>query len=392
MLTAMGVKTAAETDEVRLRHFYKVDDKTIPKLLEWRERLIADFDNDENVVKNIKAEQTQFISQTAAERRRIERDIEQLLILLRAGAVHLKKDQQLMTAKAEELSRQISQAQSDLRTVGSSLPAIIALILMTIFTPLSGVFTTRHNENYDISPVRERYDVGYGSGSSTAKNSDNYTDSDSGLPKIPMTDAEIGGLSQSERMRFAENFYNTAITYNYDDIDRVRAEKLSRQAIKFAPDQPRFLNQLGYALYGQKKYTESLKYLNQSLKLDAENSETKIFISMNYLATDRFKDSVGILNEVIEKNPDIFEAYYSLGLAFNGLKNYRAAEEVFRRAAEIKPSDADIHYRLGVCLYKLNRKDALQKEYETLLKLNSKTAQKLAGETNIEAKPSFGMY
>ena len=382
MLAAAGVKTAAEIDEIRLRDVYKIDDETIPKLLEWRERLNVDFDGDENAVKNIKAEQTQFINRIGSQRRRIERDIEQLLILLRAGAVYLKKDQQMLTAKAEELAKQISQARTELKTVGSNLPAAFALILFSVVVPMSGIFVPINNEVYKYPTISAQNGIISAAAPPPLPKND---DSNLNIPSESMTDAEISDLSQTERMRLAENLYNAAITYNYDNIDRVRAEKLSRQAIRFAADQPRFINQLGYALYGRQKYGESLKNLNRSLKLDPENSETKIFISMNYLATDRFKDSVKILKEVVEKNPDLFEAYYSLGLAFNGLKNYAAAEDVFRRAAELRSSDADIHYQLGICLYKLNKKEEMRNEYHILLSLNPKTAQKLDEETNFDA-------
>jgi tetratricopeptide (TPR) repeat protein len=89
-----------------------------------------------------------------------------------------------------------------------------------------------------------------------------------------------------------KDIFVEAVNDNYRVIDRPAAERHSRQAVRLAPDEPRFLNQLGYALYGQEKYKESLKYLNQSLALEKRNSETAIFISMNYLALERFNDSV----------------------------------------------------------------------------------------------------
>jgi DNA-binding helix-hairpin-helix protein with protein kinase domain len=85
-LTAAGVKTAAEIDANRLRDFYKIDDETIPKLLDWRARLAVEFERDVQAHEAVKAAQTNFINETSRERRRIERDIEQLLILLRGGA------------------------------------------------------------------------------------------------------------------------------------------------------------------------------------------------------------------------------------------------------------------------------------------------------------------
>ena len=388
MLMAVGVRTAAEVDENRLRDFYKVTDETIPKLLEWHERLVTDFDKDDQAVKTIKAEESRFINKTSAERRQIERDIEQLLILLRGGAAQLQKQQRQLLTKSKELSEQILQLQTDLQTIGSHLPAVIALIIITLFTPLSGIFTTQSSPARKITPPAVTQDsTGNGSGATLEKKADGYSTASSNLPDENMTDAEINNLPGWERTRLAENLYNEAITYNYDNIDRAKAEKLSRRAIRFVADQPRFLNQLGYALYGQKKYVESLKYLDQSLKLDTENSETKIFISMNYLAQERFYNSVKILSEVTKQSPDLFEGFYSLGLAYNGTENYVKAEAAFRRGAEINPGNADIHYLLGYCLYKLNKRAELQNEYDILSKLNQAKALTLAQETNLSKQP-----
>lgn len=385
-LAAVGVKTSAEIDCNRLRDFYKIDDETISELLDWRERLEDDFRRDTQASEAVKAAQTNFIDEANRERRRIERDIEQLLILLRGGAAHLHKKQQQLFTKSEELVRQISQAKSDLKALGTNAPAIISLVLISIFIPsLGAALTEPHLRGYSASSAHRDAESGFGYGAPMpAPPVPASPKTESALHGEFLTDQEINVLSKAARVDFAEDLYNQAVDYNYEEIDRAKAEQYSCKALRFAPDDPRFLNQLGYALYGQRRYVESLKYLNRSLKFDEENSETKSFISMNLLALKKFDDAARIMEDVTSRYSFSYENFYSLGLAYIGLNNYVKAEAAFRRASEINPNDADTHYQLGYCLYKLKRWNQLRQEHDTLVKLDAKIAQRLWIDTNLE--------
>lgn len=386
-LFAANVKTAAEIDANRLRYFYKIDDETTRKLLEWRERLVADFDTDASSNEVIKSEQTRFIDDANGERRRIERDIEQLLILLRGGAVHIQKQQRELFVKSQELASQISQTEIDLKTLGSNLPVTIALILISLFAPVFGALL---NADAPKSLAPRVSEVGFEKRGSSAPPlpAIDYTKSGSALLYGEnMTDEEVSELLDEERAGYAASFHTKAMSYNYGVIDRVKAEKNSRQALRFAPDDPRYLNELGYALYGQGKHGESLLYLNRSLEIEERNSGTKIFIGMNYLAIGRFNEAARILNEVTAEYSYSFEGFYNLGLAYNRLNNYVKAEAALRRASEINPDDADTHYQLGFCLYKLKKRAELRREYDTLVTLDDKIAQRLWADTNLDDEP-----
>lgn len=380
-LTAVGVKTAAEIDENRLRYFYKIGDETIPKLVEWRGLLELEFDKDERANTALAAEQARFINETNGERRRIERDIEQLLILLRGAAVHLHKQQREVFAKSEELVKRISQSQSDLQWLGSNVPATIALIIITIFAPMFGSFT-----GLNAPPSRNLQTMDSRDYPSAPPPAIDYTKFVAALPRENFTDAQIDVLFDSERLAYGEKYYSEAIKYNYSTVEteRAKAERFSRQAIRFVADDTRYLNALGYALYGQGKYDESLEYLNQSLALEKRNTKTKIFIAMNCQATERFKTAAKILKEVVEEYPNSFEGFYNLGLAYNALNDYSGAEKAFQKAVAINTDDAGSHYYLGYALYKLNRLNEVRSQFDTLVTLDENLAQRLWTDAHLD--------
>ena len=393
-LIAAGVKTAAEIDENRLRHFYKIDAEFVAPLVDWRARLAADFAADDASRAAIKSEEDKLVEAAAKERRSIERDIKQLLILLRGGAAHAQKQQRALLSKSETLARQIAQTKSDLHALGNSAAAIVALVLITIFVPLFGVALTDSGALRD--PISSH---GYGSSQissqSYARGANAALDHSAALAAGEnMTDEQIANLSDAARDDYANRFYNEAVKYNYDAIDRQKAERYSRVGLRFQgtlADEARLRNQLGYALYGQGKTRESIDVLDDALDIDKFNNETKIFLSMNYLARTEYGESIRLMSEVTKDDPHSFEGFYNLGLAYEGLRDYSQAEAAYWKAVEIKPEDAGIHYHLGFALYRLQKYGAVRREYETLSQLNKGMAQKLADDAHLKIEPSVSV-
>ncbi len=382
-----GFETAADMDSGRLRYLPEIGARTIAKLLDWRRELETNFTAESNE-DNLREEQTKLAVETAGERRRIEREIENSLVSLRSGAVNLRRRAAELSKQAAELANRLAQTKSNVEHLGTNSPAIVGLILITFLTPYFGFIVAQINEPRRQPAATSGYPGGtsrdglYAAPVSSAAN--NYPKVEPEIVAEYLTDVEITALSEERRTTYAENLFSQSTEDAYAATpDYPKAEKKVRLAIRLKPDEPRFLNQLGYVLYEQEKHNESLKYLNRSLKIEGENSATKIFIGINYLRMERFKDARQILTEVTDRYDSSFEGFYNLGLAHSGLKNYATAIAALRRAAEINPGDADTRYQLGYCFYKSGKEDEAYEQYEILLGLDKTMADKLYKEAKI---------
>ena len=383
LLVGSGVATAAEVSENKIRLFRDFNGEVVPKLLEWRNKIELEFAAAPHS-KIFKNEHEEFARETARERRRIETEIEHLLTILRSGAVNLRRRQQELREKSANLGKRFLQAKSNAEVLGSNAPAIVVLVLITILTPYFGFIVSQ------INAPRSNYGNrgGYATSAPPSKLTGTGIASDSlelSVPSENVTDAEINKMSGSQRSKYAENLFSQASDLAYKQKpDYVQSEEKIRLAVRLKENEPRLLNLLGYVLYAQHQYKESLNYLNQSLKIDGSNINTKIFISINYLDLKRFRDARRLLTEVVQQYPGSFEGLYNLGLAHSGLKDYKSAVEVLEKAAEIGKDDADTHYELGFNYYKSGNKGGAFNEYQRLLGLNSTMAEKLFDEAKLK--------
>ncbi len=384
ILIGKGVKTAAEIEENRLRDLDEIDDESVTKLLEWRGKLESDFNQNSQTAEILRTEETRLIDETTRERRRIEKEIEGLLTILRAGSVHLRQQQQQFFSKSEELAKNLLQTKSDAQALGNNIPAMAALLVITFLTPFFGGVISMTNAPKN-SPSNYYGIAAPPPPPPMPKLSTAYPKADLNVPDENITDAEIDALSLATRERYAENLLSQSSEFTYNTPDYKKAERKIRLALRLKDNDTRLLNQLGYVLYEQGKYTESLKYLNTSLKIEKENSGTKIFIGINYLKMKEFDDARQILTEVTDKYPRSFEGHYNLGLAYVGLNDYASAAESLRRAIELNPGDTDSHYELGYCFYKLGNKEKASEQYWKLFDLDKAVAEKLRKNANLGA-------
>lgn len=384
-LSSKGIKTAAEVTESRVRMFNDFNGELVPKLLEWRNKLELEFASVPRSVK-FKEQHEEYARETSRERRRIEMDIEQSLTVLRSGAVNLRRRHQELADKSKDLTTRYLQAKSNVEAMGSNSPAVVVLVLITILTPYFGFVVGQINnppvDNYSSSTKKPDYS----SDVSTSSTTPNKTENDYTYALIESyTDQEIASLSGTQRTEYAEKLFSQATTFAYggNSQNYDKAAQRMRQAIRLVQNEPRFLNQLGYVLYELEDYRESLKYLNQSLKIDKSNTMTKIYISINYLKMKRFRDAQQILTEVVKQYPGSFEGNYNLGLAYIGQNNYRQAAKFLEDAAKIGKDDVDTHYQLAVSYHKIGKQEKAEEEYYEVLRLDSSRAEELADEIEI---------
>lgn len=82
------------------------------------------------------------------------------------------------------------------------------------------------------------------------------------------------------------------------------------------------------------RHQEALELFYQARKLTNIDTET-------------LNRKVALLEQAIEKDPKFTSAYQNLGLAYQQLKNFPNAIEIYQAAIELKPDFYQVHYNLG---------------------------------------------
>jgi tetratricopeptide (TPR) repeat protein len=230
--------------------------------------------------------------------------------------------------------------------------------------------------------------LGYGTGSGTTTvNSPSSTIYANPIPDN-LTDAQIEKMTYSEKESGAKQLLERASYFADKDANYKKAEQTLLLALKLSANDVKILNKLGDVLYQQKKYKDSLVYLNRSLLLDSTNADTKFAIGADYLKMSYYEDARRIFADLVARDPKSFETQFNLGQAYKGLGQYYSAVATFRTATEIKPTDADAHYEYAVSLNKIGTQEDVLEEYQKLLDISPKTAEKLRKDLGLKNVPT----
>ncbi|HRH40964.1 MAG TPA: tetratricopeptide repeat protein [Pyrinomonadaceae bacterium] len=379
VLVRYGLQSAADIEEKRLRPMLALDDATKTYLLEWREKLEKDFEFQPDselpeVAKN------RFEIEFTENRRKIKREIEHLLSILRSGSTMLQQQQKLMMSKAETFAQKLLQAESNLKAVGDSKQLLAFLILITVFVPTFGaIFRGLVSPNRVVRNVSAGNGSGSGSGKTvTQKPVVNIEPTFEPNFKVDenISDLEIERMSANERYKSARFLYQQSIPL-FDGRYYSSAERKLDLAVRFVDYDVKILYSYADVLYNLKKYNESIKQLQQLLKIDSENENARLLIGANYLKMNRLEESKGTFLQVLDKNPSSFEANFNLGIIYENQKAYDLAVIKFGKSLEIDSRNTDVIYEQGFCFYKMGEKEKANNIYKNLINLDEEKAEKL---------------
>lgn len=126
----------------------------------------------------------------------------------------------------------------------------------------------------------------------------------------------------------------------------------------------RALLEKGKQLYQTDQDAEAAEAFKQALQLDPELAEAHFRLGLAYDALNKqeeaeaeYKKATESFKKHLEKSPDDAEAHYDLGQTYAGLRQFSDAIREYRQAAKLKNNDADIYYDLGTALMKLAQYD-----------------------------------
>jgi Flp pilus assembly protein TadD len=86
---------------------------------------------------------------------------------------------------------------------------------------------------------------------------------------------------------------------------------------------------------------------------------------------------------VLQSTPDAPSAHRGLGLAYKKTGRFKEAVDPLRRASRQTPSDAQLQFDLGECLYRSGDWNSAQDVYKALKLMNRPLADKLFDLINV---------
>lgn len=370
-LTRYGLQTAADIEDKRLRPMLALDEETKTALLEWREELEKSFEAPSELPEVAK---NRFEIEFTEKRRKVEREIEHLLSILRSGSTALKQQQQLMMTKAENIAQKLLQAESDLTAVGNNKQIVATLVLITLFVPTFGaafraIVAPVNQNSRDLSKLS--------STPAPTKKVVAHSSSEYNFPvKENATNAEIIQMTAYDREQSAKTLHIQAIDL-IEQKDFKKAEKKLRLAIKFTDYFVNIHYTMSNLLYDQGRYDEAIKSLEKALNIEPENHNAKLLLGASYIKINKTKIGEDIFLEVLTKSPDSYEANFNLGAISMKRGEYKTAKHYFETAIQTEPNSVEAIYEYGVCLTKLGDWQNAKEQYDFLARNDEKKAAQL---------------
>jgi len=139
----------------------------------------------------------------------------------------------------------------------------------------------------------------------------------------------------------------------------------------------RVLLEQGKALYRDDKDEEAVAAFQEAVKSDPDLAEARFRLGLAYEALGKreeaeveFKKAVAGYKKYLTEHDDDAEAHYDLGQTYAALDQFSEAIREYREATRLKDNDADIYYDLGVAHTRLAQYDAAAAAFSKSLEID----------------------
>ncbi|HZT31253.1 MAG TPA: tetratricopeptide repeat protein [Bryobacteraceae bacterium] len=119
-----------------------------------------------------------------------------------------------------------------------------------------------------------------------------------------------------------------------------QARQQFTEAIRVRPDYIPARLALGQLQVTRGEYDQALKSVNEILQLDPNNAGARLIESAALMGESKFTESQQLLEGMLKNNPTAPDITYQLGTVNLLEKNYREAEEAFRKAYQLNPANS----------------------------------------------------
>lgn len=129
------------------------------------------------------------------------------------------------------------------------------------------------------------------------------------------------------------------------------AEKLYRQVLQIAPNNPQILNLLGIIAQNKNLHQQAITYFEKSLLSDNNNFEVYFNLGWSLSALKKYAEAANAYHRVITLKPQTFQAYNELGRIYAIENKPSEALSMFERALSINPKYLEANINIA-CLKK----------------------------------------
>ncbi len=120
----------------------------------------------------------------------------------------------------------------------------------------------------------------------------------------------------------------------------------------------------GKELYRNDEDQKAAEAFLEAIKADPNLAEAHFRLGLAYEALNKaeeaenaYKRAVEVYKPYLDQNPKDAEAHYNLGQTYAGLHLYSEAVREYRQATRLKEDDSDMYYDLGMALTRLAQYD-----------------------------------
>jgi tetratricopeptide (TPR) repeat protein len=134
----------------------------------------------------------------------------------------------------------------------------------------------------------------------------------------------------------------------------VEAEKICLEVLSKSDDADAN-HIIGCIRMGEKKFDESIEYINKSLAKDPDNLGTLISLGCAQSSSKDYKSAAISFNKVVKKKSDISQVHFYLGEAYRQLDKYEKSLESFKECLRLTPDHIGCQMMIGVIYEELKQ-------------------------------------
>ncbi len=132
--------------------------------------------------------------------------------------------------------------------------------------------------------------------------------------------------------------------------DLTQAEQIAAQALNLDPVQPSLNLLMGKLQRLAGQLDQSIHYLSESIRQDPNKVDAYLELGKAYLDRREPAQALQVYQKAMKSVPKDHRPFYHSGLILREGKDYRGAETMLRRAAELAPDDLNIRRQLGAVI------------------------------------------